>query len=384
MCGTLEESGVTSGGTVELKFRGRGGGPEPQATNSLEVEIEPKPPGMERLSSAGASSASGATKMMRGYDRDGNGLFSRDEVREMATDFLKEKQTRRLTTKVAIVIGVILLLVVAMNAGLTAAIVFLSKDIKVADGKLLDPKTNEELRFSSAETMVSAEGELVDRKHGTTLKTAESEQVLALDSRLPDSAWAELRHATFKTQEGGLLHVQVQVRCVPHFPCKATHKAEEPALFAWQAVSRVIDEHALHGSYVKIHTSVGTITLDGLILTFTDGMEGVFKNAGFAVVPRQRRLQGVFELIGLFNSVPAFEGWNTTYDLPPKIPTTFEAEGHMLYACQYGDLDLCDEVGLPGDSLSRDDDGARHAKLEVKVHMRPYAPHAHMARAHSA
>ena len=231
MCGTLEESGVTSGGTVELKFRGRGGGPEPQTTNSLEVEIEPKPPGMERLSSAGASSASGATKMMRGYDRDGNGLFSRDEVREMATDFLKEKQTRRLTTKVAIVIGVILLLVVAMNAGLTAAIVFLSKDIKVADGKLLDPKTNEELRFSSAETMVSAEGELVDRKHGTTLKTAESEQVLALDSRLPDSAWAELRHATFKTQEGGLLHVQVQVRCVPHFPCKATHKAEELALF---------------------------------------------------------------------------------------------------------------------------------------------------------
>ena len=226
MCGTLEESGVTSGSTVELKFRGRGGGPEPQATNSLEVEIEPKPPGMERL-----SSDSVATKMMRGYDRDGNGLFSRDEVREMATDFLKEKQTRRLTTKIAIVIGVVLVLVVAMNAGLTAAIVFLSKDMKVSDGKLFDPKTNKELRFSSAETMVSAEGELVDRKHGTTLKTAESEQVLALDSRLPDSAWAELRHATFKSQEGGLLHVQVQVRCVPRFPCKATHKAEEPALF---------------------------------------------------------------------------------------------------------------------------------------------------------
>ena len=131
----------------------------------------------------------------------------------------------------------------------------------------------------------------------------------------------------------------------------------------------MIDEHALHGSYVKIHTSVGTITLDGLILTFTDGMEGVFKNAGFAVVPRQRRLQGVFELIGLFNSVPAFEGWNTTYDLPPKIPTTFEAEGHILYACQYGNLDLCDEVGLTGD-LATDDDGAKHAKVEMKVHIR--------------
>ena len=33
MCGTLEEIGVASGSMVELKFRGRGGGPEPQASN---------------------------------------------------------------------------------------------------------------------------------------------------------------------------------------------------------------------------------------------------------------------------------------------------------------------------------------------------------------
>ena len=132
----------------------------------------------------------------------------------------------------------------------------------------------------------------------------------------------------------------------------------------------MIDENALHGSYVKIHTSVGTITLDGSILTFTDGMEGVFENAGFEVVSRQRRLQGVFELIGLFNSVPTFDGWNTTYDLPPKIPTTFEAEGHILYACQYGDSDLCDDVGLTGDDLVTDDDGSKHAKVEMKVHLR--------------
>jgi len=369
MCGSLKESGVASGSTIELKFRGRGGGPEPQATNSLEVEIEPQPTSMERQ-----SSVSGATKIMRGYDRDGNGIFSRDEVREMASDFLQEKQTRRLTTKIAIVIGVILLLVVVMNAGLTAAIVFLSKDVKVADGKLIDANTNEELMVSSTDTMVSAEGDLVDRKHGTSLKTAASEQEIALDSRLPDSSWTELRHATFKSQEGGLLHVHVQVRCVPPSSlAKPPKRQKNQPYFAWQAVSRVIDKHALHGSYVKIHTSVGTITLDGSILTFADGMEGVFKNAGFAVVSRQRRLQGVFELIGLFNSVAAFEGWNTTYDLPPKIPTTFEAVGHMLYACQYGDLDLCDEVGLPGDSLARDDGGAKHAKVEMKVYKTPPA-----------
>ena len=41
MCGTLKESGVASGSTIELKFRGRGGGLEPQATNSLEIETMP-------------------------------------------------------------------------------------------------------------------------------------------------------------------------------------------------------------------------------------------------------------------------------------------------------------------------------------------------------
>ena len=37
MRGTLKEIGVASGSTIELKFRGRGGGPEQSATNSLEV-----------------------------------------------------------------------------------------------------------------------------------------------------------------------------------------------------------------------------------------------------------------------------------------------------------------------------------------------------------
>ena len=58
MCGTLDENGVASGSTVELKFRGRGGGPEPQATNSLEVEIETMPGRVTR----------GPTAMMNGCD----------------------------------------------------------------------------------------------------------------------------------------------------------------------------------------------------------------------------------------------------------------------------------------------------------------------------
>ena len=124
---------------------------EINAMNSLEVEIEPKPASVERgLSGAtkvmnssevgietnlpaeetSEQSYSVATKVMRQYDKDGDGKFSKDEVHAMAADFIKEKKTRRLATKAAIAIGVLMLLVVGLNAGLTAAIVFLSKDAK--------------------------------------------------------------------------------------------------------------------------------------------------------------------------------------------------------------------------------------------------------------
>ena len=227
MYGTLAESGVASGSTIELKSRGRGGGSEPLATSSSEVEIEeiePQPLSQGRQASETSVAAEGmrvsalfdsdSMRELRTYDRDGDGKISRSEVRAMAADFIKEKQMRRLASKAACAMGVLILLVIGMNAGLTAAIVFLSKDIKVADGKLAD-MNDKDVMVGNTDTMVNNVGELADRKHGTALKTAESEQELALDSRLPDSAWTELRHATFKSPAGGLLHVQVQVRCVP-------------------------------------------------------------------------------------------------------------------------------------------------------------------------
>ena len=56
----------------------------------------------------------------------------------MASDFIKEKKTRRLATKAVIAMGVVVLLVVGLNAGLTAAIVFISKDTEVdSSGRII-------------------------------------------------------------------------------------------------------------------------------------------------------------------------------------------------------------------------------------------------------
>ena len=103
------------------------------------------------------------------------------QVHAMATDFIKEKKTRRLATKAAIAMGVLILLVVGLNAGLTAAIVFLSKDVKVVSGVLVDPSTNEKLMIGSADTKVASDGSLRDQKtNGVSVSTHTQKNVYAV------------------------------------------------------------------------------------------------------------------------------------------------------------------------------------------------------------
>jgi len=332
MCGTLEESGVTSGSTVELKFRGRGGGPEPQATSSLEVETQTKPASVKKPP-APASVARGPTAMMRGYDRDGDGNFSRDEVRAMAADFMKEKKTRRLATKAAIAMGLLVLLAIGLNAGLTAAIVFLSKDVKVTNGKLTDPATGKLLQVDSASTTVASDGTLRDRTSNMAIRTASALQELGIDSRLPDEAWQELKYIDVRNDKGGSVHLLIQ------------------------AFTRVPSTNALHGSFVKLHSTIGIITLDGDLMTFSDSSStGVFAAAQFEVTSSGRRLAGIIYLIGFFNQIPSFDAWNTTYDTPPLTPSIFYANASLLYACAYGSYNLCDNAEVPSGALTVLDD----------------------------
>ena len=268
---------------------------------------------------------------MRKYDQDGDGKCTQDEMRAMALDYVKEKKTRRLATKAAIAMGVLILLVVCMNAGLTAAIVFLSKDVKdvkVINGMLTDASTNRPLQVSSADTTV-VDGTLRDKASNKVVATASALQELAIDSRLPDSAWDELKYIDVRNDNGGAVHLFVQ------------------------AFTRVPSTHALHGSYVTIHATIGTITLDGDLMTFSDSSStGVFAAAQFPVTSSGRKLAGIIYLIGFFNQIPSFDAWNTTYDTPPLIPSVFYANASLLYACTYGNSNLCDQTDVPARSLT--------------------------------
>ena len=120
----------------------------------------------------------------------------------------------------------------------------------------------------------------------SAIAVAESKMTYSLNSRLPNSAWYELKYIDVKSDTGGSVHLFVL------------------------AVSRVLSAHAIHGSYVHIHSSIGTITLDDDIMTFSDErMTEIFKKAGFVTTPSGRRLQGITELLGFFNDIPEFENW---------------------------------------------------------------------------
>jgi hypothetical protein len=181
----------------------------------------------------------------------------------------------------------------------------------------------------STEMTVDSSGDLVNPVSHKPLKTAESLTELTLDSRLPDSVFTEMKYVHVTSPSGGGVH------------------------FLVLAYSRAMSVTALFGSYIHIHSAVGDLYLDGPIMTFHNSLRGFFERAGFATVPGQRRLQGAFDLIGLFNSIGNFEGWDTLYDKPPEIPTTFIADIRVLHSCEYaptggGVRDLCEEFDVPG------------------------------------
>ena len=54
-----------------------------------------------------------------------------------------------------------------------------------------------------------------------------------------------------------------------------------------QAVARIPSDVALHGTYVEIHTSVGTMTLDADIMTFSSASVGKVSQLAFTAVTSQ-------------------------------------------------------------------------------------------------
>jgi hypothetical protein len=116
------------------------------------------------------------------------------------------------------------------------------------------------------------------------------------------------------------------------------------------------------GSLVVIYTHVGELTLDGEAIYFHESLAGAFSRAGFVVDSSGRRLLGVLDVIGMFNTISkaAQEALarDPTADVPSKLPAQFAAKVVFTEACDdklgrsYGVCELPD--GKRVDWLSRD------------------------------
>jgi hypothetical protein len=95
-----------------------------------------------------------------------------------------------------------------------------------------------------------------------------------LSSALPDAAFKELKVFEVKSAD--------------------TKAYLSLTVLGWYRVPDLI--RASTGSFVKIITHAGFITLDGAEMTFEETTGHVFSEAGFAVV-NKRKLLGIYELI---------------------------------------------------------------------------------------
>jgi len=199
------------------------------------------------------------------------------------------------------------------------------------------------------ETMIpnNMDNVLANKKTGETIKVGQALQPLALDSRLSDETFLEMRYLEITSPSGGFLSLFIE------------------------GFARIPEDSSLYGSYIKLVTSSGVVRMEGHIMTFDRAETGLFKEAGFNISPTSmnqgRRLVGVHKLLGLFNSIPSFEGWNATNDNIPILPTHYHATFRIGHSCVAGgENDRCLGYdygdGLPNSRIELVPAGAPHFK----------------------
>eukprot|EP00854_Cymbomonas_tetramitiformis_P027319 gene27319-33652_t len=243
---------------------------------------------------------------LRDLDDDDTGLITISNLQRAAGAHRQRKERAR-RLRMILVLGVVFLfLMLGCMFGLAFAVVELSKETTVsADGSLTKYGSSELVRTGSAETRVN--GTVMTTKEGDTISVAQAPLLPAtMSSLLPDSALNELRIFSVSADSGAYISLQV---------------------LGW---ARVPSALSLGGSYVKIVTSTGTVKIDGSTLTFDDLVGNLFEELGFVTDTSGRRLLGIYELIGLFNSVKEWQYLEETERAPG-----FDGDFLMEYTARY-------------------------------------------------
>ena len=200
------------------------------------------------------------------FDQDGDGTVDPKELMRAAELYQASKKTQKRMRKFIIGLMLFVIALIGINSAMTFMMVELGKETKAAPDGIMRVNTN------------------TPDQPGAVVRTAANAEGAAITSALPDAAFAELKRFEVKSASGAYLSLMV---------------------LGWYRIPDA--QKARTGSFVKIITYAGFITLDGDVMTFEETLGTVFSEAGFDVV-NGRKLLGIYELIGLFNSIENWDG----------------------------------------------------------------------------
>ncbi|ACO64688.1 predicted protein [Micromonas commoda] len=222
------------------------------------------------------------------FDQDGDGTVDPKELMRAAEMYQASKKSQRRMRK--FIIGLVLFVValIGINSAMTFMMVEIAKETKASPDGVM---------------RVNAGG----GHQGAVVKTAANGEPSPLTSGLPDAAFAQLKQFQVDSPTGA--HVSLVVQ-------------------GWYRVPSPI---ATTGSVVKIMTAAGFIILDGTDMTFEETVGTVFSEAGFDVMGR--KLLGMYEIVGIFNSIDDWTGLGEEEKKPGFGKHDFYMEYSTLNKC---------------------------------------------------
>ena len=195
------------------------------------------------------------------FDQDGDGTVDPKELMRAAEMYQDSKKSQKRMRRFIIGLVLFVIALIGVNSAMTFMMVELGKETKAAPDGIMRVNTNQ-----------------ADHP-GAVVRTAANGEASSITSALPDSAFAELKQFEVKSENGAFLSLMV---------------------LGWYRIPDAL--RARTGSFVKIVTYAGFITLDGDEMTFEETTGQVISEAGFTVA-NGRKLLGIYELIG--ESIPA-------------------------------------------------------------------------------